>query len=239
MTIVTSEVRLTSGSLTLPRVNLLPPEIAEKRAFRRLQLGLGCAVLAAIGVVGLVYTSAAHSVSSAQSELDTQTAQSVSLQAQTAKYSNVTAVYARANAAQMMLQTAMSDEVRFSQLLNDLSLSVPSNVWIKSLAYTTTPPAATAATGAAAPTSAAAANATSAAGTVRPIGTVTATTIAFSHDDVALWLESLAGLKTYANPYFSSAAEGLMQTRKIVTFTSTATVTSAAHSGRYTKPVGG
>ena len=44
----------------------------------------------------------------------------------------------------------MGDEVRYSQLLNDLSLSIPTNVWIKNLSYTSSaaPTAGTAATAA-------------------------------------------------------------------------------------------
>ena len=80
-----------------------------------------------------------------------------------------------------------------------------------------------------------------AAGTAAPagIGTFTATGIGFSHDDVAVWLESIAGQKTYTNPYFSNSTEALLGTRKVVNFTSTASITSAALSNIYTKPAGG
>ena len=61
----------------------------------------------------------------------------------------------------------------------------------------------------------------------------------FSHDDVAAWLESVAGLKTYDSPYFSNSTEALLGTRRTVNFTSTATVTHNAYSHRYDRPVGG
>ena len=229
MSVLSSETRLAGTSIALlPRVNLLPPEIAERAVFRRIQLGLGAGVLAAAGVVGLLFLSATHGVSSAQSDLDGANAQSTTLQAQSAKYRDVTAVYARAAAAQVQLSSAMGDEVRYSQLLNDLSLTVPSNVWIKSLTYTQTPPAAAAGTAAVAPTVAGAA----------PIGTFSVAGVGFSHDDVAVWLESVAGLKTYQDPYFSTSTEALIGTRKTVNFSSTATVVSKALSGRYTKAGG-
>ena len=38
-----------------------------------------------------------------------------------------------AAAAQALLVTAMGDEVRYSRFLNDLSLSVPGNVWIRTI----------------------------------------------------------------------------------------------------------
>jgi Tfp pilus assembly protein PilN len=213
---------------SLPRVNLLPPEIAESRRFRRIQLGLGGAVLGAVGVVALLYVGATSSVSSAQSNLDTANARHTSLQSETAKYNDVTVIYGRAAAAQAMLTQAMGEEVRYSQFLNDLSLTVPEKVWLRNVTFTQTPPAAATAP----PVAVAAA-------TTAGIGTVTFSGVGFSHDDVAVWLESLATQKGYANPYFSSSTEVLLGTRKTVNFTSTATLTSAAYSGRYTKPAGG
>ena len=233
MTVLSSETRLIgSGTGLLPRVNLLPPEIAEKRQFRRIQTALGSAVLASVAVVGLLYVSAGHSVSSAQSDLDSANAQGSALQLEAAKYRNVTAVYAAADAAQQQLSVAMGDEVRYSQLLNDLSLTVPSNVWISNLAYTA------GADGAAAPTAATTAGAAGAPAAPAALGTFTVTGIGFEHDDVAQWLDAIAGLKTYDTPYFSTSTESLLGTRKIVTFTSTANVTDKARSNRYNK-VGG
>ena len=39
-------------------------------------------------------------------------------------------------------------------------------------------------------------------------------TVGFKHDDVAVWLESLAKQKGYVNPYFSSSTEALIGTRQ-------------------------
>ena len=228
MTVLTSETRLIgSGTALLPRVNLLPPEIAEKRAFRRIQMGLGAAGVAAVGIVGLLYVSASHGVSAANADLATAKSQNTSLQTQAANYRNVTSVYAAAAAAQSQLTSAMGDEVRYSQLLNDLALSVPSTVWLKDVEFTqgatAGAPAAPAASASALPT----------------IGTFTVSGVGFSHDDVAIWLESIASLKTYSNPYFSNSTEALLGKRKTVSFGSSANVTSAALSGRYNKPAGG
>lgn len=211
-------------TVVLPRVNLLPPEIAVRRTFKQVQMGLGGAVLAAVGLVALLYVGATSSVNDAQTELDTATATGQQLQAQNAQYKDVTAVYARAAAAQAMLTQAMGEEVRWSRFMNDLSLTVPDNVWVKNVAFTQAP--ATAAAPGAVPTE-------------PGIGTATFTGVGFAHDDVAVWLESLAKQKGYANPYFANSTEALLGTRKVVNFTSTATLTSAALSGRYTAPAGG
>ena len=210
-----------TGLVALPKVNLLPPEIAESARFRKVQFGLGGGVLAAIGVVAMLYVGASGSLSEANTELETSQATGTQLQAETAKYNDVTAVYAQAAAAEAMLTSAMGEEVRYSQFLNDLSLTVPENIWVKNLTFAqaATPPAL---------------------GATEPgIGTVTFSGVGFKHDDVAVWLESLAKQKGYANPYFSNSTEAMVGTRKTVNFTSTVTLTPDALSKRYTAPAGG
>ena len=210
-----------TGLATLPRVNLLPPEIEEQKRFRRIQVGLGAGVAAAVGVVALGFVLASGSVSAANEELDAATAEGTRLQAETAKYADVEAVYAQAAAAQAMLGEAMGEEVRYSRFLSDLSLSVPENVWLTSLTFDQSPvdPAL--------------------GGTEPGVGTVTVTGKGFDHEDVALWLESLSGYSTLTNPYFSSSTEVLIGSRTAVEFSSTATLTPSALSGRYTAPAGG
>ncbi len=217
---------ISSIPVVLPRVNLLPPEIAEGRKVRRIQMGLGGAVLGAVAIVGVLVVTASAGVASAQSEADSAAATGTQLRAESAKYNDVTGVYNRAAAAQAMLTQAMGEEVRYSRFLSDLSLSIPENVWLKNLTFTQAPPAA-------------AAGATAVPGAVPGIGTVTFTGVGFSHEDVAVWLESLASQKGYVSPTFSSSTEALLGTRKIVNFTSTATLTADAYSGDYTKPAGG
>jgi Tfp pilus assembly protein PilN len=216
-----TEQLLDTGYAVLPRVNLLPPEIEEGRRFRRIQYGLGGGVALAVGAVALLYVGAAGSVADATTEVEAAQATTTQLRAEAAKYGDVSAVYARAAAAEAMLTEAMGQEVRYSRFLSDLSLSMPDKVWLKSLTFTQAPTPA-------------------ALGGVEPgLGTVTVSGIGFSHDDVAVWLESLAGQEGYTNPYFSSSTESLIGTRTVVDFTSTATLTADALSGEYTKPAGG
>jgi len=210
-----------SGLPVLPRVNLVPPEIAERATFRRIQYGLGGGLLATLGVVALLYVAAVGSVNDATTELATATATGTALQAETAKYADVQAVYARAAAAEAMLTQAMGEEVRYSQFMNDLSLTVPENVWLNNVTFGQAPvPAALGST-------------------VPGIGTVTFTGVGFKHDDVAVWLESLAKQKGYTDLFLTSSTAALIGNRETVNFTSTATLTADALSGRYTTPAGG
>lgn len=223
MSVLTTQTEQLAGAglATLPRVNLLPAEIAEGKRFRRIQMGLGAAVLATVGAVAMGFVMASGSASAADEELQAATAQNSRLEAETAKYADVRAVYAQAAAAEAMLTEAMGQEVQYSRFLSDLSLSVPENVWLTNLTFAQTP-------------------VDPAVGSTEPgLGTVTVTGKGFTHEDVALWLESLAGQAGYTNPYFSSSTEATIGPRTVVEFTSTATLTPAALSGRYTQPAGG
>jgi Tfp pilus assembly protein PilN len=115
----------------------------------------------------------------------------------------------------------MGEEVRYSQFLNDLSLTVPEKVWLENVTFTqaAVPPVL---------------------GSTEPgLGTVTFTGVGYSHEDVAVWLESLAKQQGYKDPYFSSSTEVLVGTRKAVDFASTVTLTSDALSEQYTAAAGG
>lgn len=207
--------------VVLPRVNLLPPEIADRVRFRRIQYGLGGGVLAAVGVVALLFVAALGSASAADEELAAATDAGTGLQAQTAKYADVRAVYAQAAAADGMLTKAMGEEVRFSQFLSDLSLTKPANVWLTQATFAQAPVA---------PAGGA---------TVPSVGNVTFTAKAYEHDDVAAWLESLAKQKGYSSPYLTSSTKSVIGKREVVEHESVVLLTPEALSGRFTKPAGG
>lgn len=222
----TTGERVTAATASLPRVNLLPPEIGEQRRLRHAQYGMAGAVLGACVVVGLVYAAQAGKVSSARSDLAASQAKQTRLQTEQARYAPVSQTVAQVQGEETMLSQAMGSEIRWSHYLNDLSLSIPDNVWVTSVA------ASNAAAGGAAAPGAGAAGGILTAG----IGSVVVQGKAFSHDDVASWLDSLAREKGYADPYFTqSQVDSATSGRQLVTFASTVAVTNDALSGRYTR----
>lgn len=222
---VQTQIRQVAGAPSIARVNLMPPEIEESRRFRKVQAGLGGAMVAAVAAVAALYVLGQGGVSSAQQRLDAAKAQQQTLLHQQAALQNVSQVYADVASHQAMLSTAMGQEVQWSHYLNDLALRVPDNVWLTNVAITENVDGTqTASTSPLIPSG---------------IGTVTFTGRGFTHDDVAAWLDSLAKEKGYASPYFSSSTEDQNTTgKKLVTFTSTVTLTNDALSGRFTKPAG-
>ena len=214
---------------SLPRVNLLPPEILEAAKFRRFQLAMVAAGVAAIAVVGVLGYSAHSGVASAKTQLDEAQATQTSLQNQLSGLQSVKDVYNQVAAKKAMLSQALSPEIRWSYYLTDLSLKVPDHVWVTSLAATETPtgPAATRVTGSSVSSPVAAG-----------VGTVNFGGVAFTHDDVATWLETLASERGYSNAYFTNSTKAQLGGHDVVNFSSSVTLTQAALSGRYSKVEG-
>jgi Tfp pilus assembly protein PilN len=211
---------------TLPQVNLLPPEIEEQARFRRVQMGLGGAVLASLVVAAALFVAANGQVSKAQDDLDANKAQATQLDAKVAEYAEVPLVLSQVDAAHAQLGQAMGQEVRWSYYLNDLSLNIPRHVWLDSMTVSTT-----SATTAVVPADGQY--------SVVGIGNITFDGHAYKHNDVAAWLNSLAKQKGYTQPYFSdSTVDPLGNNHDAVKFTSQVTVTDDALSKRYTEKAG-
>lgn len=222
---MTADVLVLAGPQTLPRVNLLPPEIHLARKARRIKGALVGVVVFAAAIVGVLTMMAHHSVSSAKSKLDAANARHAALQRQVTALGDVTALRQQVAAAKGMLAAAMGNEVLWSHYLNDLSLRIPDNVWLTNMSVTMSGASSSSST-------------TSSQGTTSVLpggmGQISFTGKAFSHDDVATWLDSLAKENCYANPYFSNSTATTIGDRPAVDFTSTVTITSGCLSGRYT-----
>jgi Tfp pilus assembly protein PilN len=220
-----------SAAPAFVRVNLLPPEIREAARFRRLQFALAGVGVGAVAVVGALTYQAHHSVAAAKDRLAQAQGQQTSLQTQLSGLQSVRDVYTQVAAKKAMLTQAMGPEIRWSYYLTDLSLRVPSNVWLTNMTATETVPG----TAGAAPSTAAGASPLLPSG----LGTVSFSGVAFSHDDVATWLDALAREKGFVNPYFSSSTKGTIGPRSVVNYVSQVTLTEAALSGRYLNAVEG
>lgn len=211
----------------VPRVNLLPPEISEKSRLRRAKLAMVGTGLAAAAVVGVLYAQQAANVSKAQHAKDEAAAKSVELRDQLDQLKTVQQTKVDVDNARTTLAAAMKNEVYWSKYLHDVQLTIPETVWLTSFTVTMndgSTPGAAPATGANGPSVLDAG-----------IGTVAFDGVAMTHNDVAAWLESLGREKGYANPYFTDASDLLIGKTEVVKFSSTASITPAALSNRYTK----
>jgi Tfp pilus assembly protein PilN len=187
----------------------------------------GAVVVSGVLVAGL-YTHAKSGVSTAQVAVTEAQTQQVSLQAKLTSLASVEQTQATVAAKQALLQQAMGQEIRWSYVLNDLSYRIPNQVWLTGVTASET---------AASPNGAASVP-TEPGTTLTGLGTVTFSGVAFDHDDVANWLDSMAKEKGFAQPTFSSSTESAIGTRSVVDFGSTVVVDQNALSNRYVTKAG-
>ena len=227
---MSTQTELVAGTRAVPRVNLMPPEIAEAERFRRLQLAMGAAVVASVVIVGGLYMHSKDGISNAKADLANAQSQNTTLTSQLNSLNSVKQTYAAVQTKRQLLDQAMGQEVRWSYVLNDLSMEMPSNVWLTGMvAAETTAPGSTS---------------SSASSTAMPgaptnsIGSIQFSGVALSHDDVAAWLDTLAREKGLNAATFSSSTENAIGTRSVVDWESTAQVDTKALSNRYVQKAG-
>jgi Tfp pilus assembly protein PilN len=211
------------GAYVVPKVNLLPPEIEERKAQRRSYVIMGGAIAAAIVVVVFAYVAQASRVSEAKDSLAAAQARDGQLTRERAALQPVQDVYNNVDAHEALLAQAQSSRVRWSRFLHDLQVTIPDRVWVNSFTATLS-----------APTAPASGQAVGSTAVLKPgVGNVLIGGSAFEHNDVAAWLDSLTKVKGYADPYFTSSTLVLPTSdspdaRAIVKFTSSVTLTPAA-----------
>jgi Tfp pilus assembly protein PilN len=218
---VTTQTEQTAGITAMPRVNLMPPEIAEAERFRRLQLAMGSAVLLAAVVVGALYVHAKSGISAAQTQVTAAQTQQTALQTKLDSLASVKQTFAEVQGKQALLQQAMGQEIRWSYVLNDLSFRVPGNVWLSGIQASET-------------VSGLAGGVTVPGSVATDIGTVSFTGHGLRHDDVATWLDSLAKERGFTEPTFASSVEDAIGPTSDIDFTTTVNIDTKAYSNRYT-----
>jgi hypothetical protein len=150
-------------------------------------------------------------------------------------------------ASEQLRASVYRHEIRFSNVMRDISAIVPDDVWLTSMTVafngaeggaasggtSTTTPAGTAAT-AATPGSP---------GAGSPVASISFGGSGLEHVDVGGFLRALArgpkkgGQQVYLNPYFTTSAKADEDGQQTVTFSATVDLSSAAYSGRF-QPAG-
>lgn len=208
-----------SSVYTVPRVNLMPPEIEAERGFRKVKVGLGVVTLAVAGLIVGGFVLASASASAEQDRLTAEQARTTALTAEQGEYAEVPLVMGQVEAAESAQATAMTTDVLWYDYLNRLSGSYPQNVWLRDMSVTVSPtdPAA-AATGV--PQS-------------PVIGILSFNGTGLVHTDVAAWLEAMDDIEGFRNATYTTAQRTELDGRIVVDFTSTVEVGTEALSLRF------
>ena len=193
------------------QINLLPPEIAQRRRARQITVALGAAGLGLIALLILVFLVQAARLSGERGKLDDAKRANANLQRQITALQSFATLQQTLRNKEQLLERLTTNEVRWSVLLNDISLVIPSDVWLDNFSGSVQAPA---------PGSPVIAGA--------PLGTIQVTGNSFTHLDVAKWLSRVAGVREFAFPYLSLSSKSTEAGASLVTFNSSVQLSDAA-----------
>ncbi|MDQ1288748.1 MAG: hypothetical protein QG622_2314, partial [Actinomycetota bacterium] len=214
---------------SVPRVNLLPQEITDKRRFRHIQRVL----LGVIGLVlllcGLLTTWEQSRVTQARDELELIQNEAVDLERQQAKFAEVPKVSAQLDAARLAREQALGGDVLWFRFLTDLAVNTPPGTVLSSVTIEMS--------GSATPTRPATGDPFAPPG----LGSVKVVGQAGEFTDVASWLDSVGKVNGLSGTLLESAARGGDTSADPgiqISYSGAAVVTPAALSHRYDRKAG-
>jgi Tfp pilus assembly protein PilN len=196
------------------RINLLPPERAERRRGRQITTSIVAAGVALIVLLALVFVAEIIRLNGQKNALRVQQETNTTLQSQVATLSQFQQLETQLQQKTTLLKNVTQDEVRWSVILADVSLVIPSDTWLTNL---TANEAASSGTQAAPGTAAS-----------QPLGTIQLTGVTFSHLDVAKWLTRLAGVDAFTNTYLSISSKAVIGATGVVNFSSSVELSDQA-----------
>lgn len=193
------------------QINLLPSEIVQRRRAREITLLIGAGGLALIALLVLIFLIQTARVAGERGKLEEVKRDNAELQSQVNQLQAFATLQKTLQTKQQLLGQLTQNEVRWSVLLNDVSLVIPSDVWLTnftgSVATSTGPRGAV---------------------TNVPIGTIAFGGSTFTHLDVAKWLSRLAVVREFAFPYLTMSAKGVLGDQQVVSFNSSVELSSGA-----------
>jgi len=192
-------------------INLLPPEVAQQRTRRR---RVAIAIFGAIAylvllVVGMLFWDT--KVDAARDDLDAQTDINLSLEREVAALGDSAVTQTQYQAKADLVRSALASDIDWGIFLNDLARLVPPRVWVDTFNGSVVPQT-----------------------TPGVVGLVSFSGTGFDFPDVSAWLRALesdqfAGI---TGPWVTTVAQGLIGLEEVVTFSSTAVLTTAAVTDR-------
>lgn len=192
------------------RINLLPPEIAERRRARQRRAALAAAGLALVALYAGVFVLQETRLRDERDRLAEQRRTNAQLRAKATELAQFESAEAELKRKEGLVGALTKEEVRWSVLLADVSLVIPADVWLTALSGTVQESGEAAA---------------------RTVGQITMSGTTFTHLDVAKWLTRLATVEEFFFPYISLSAKATLFAIPIVNFNATVQLSQNALRG--------
>ena len=227
-----------------PRIDLLPRQLVEQRVVRRQRTGIGAGFLILLTLLGLWYALESRELGRAKDQADREREVATGLRARRLQLQPLATLESQIAASEQLRASVYRHEIRFSNVMRDISAIVPDDVWLTSMAVTFSGSGTTPAGGATATTAQQTGATTPAVtpaspGAGSPVAAITFGGAGLEHIDVGGFLRALArgpkkgGQQVYLNPYFTTSQKKDENGQQTVTFSATVDLSSAAYSGRF------
>lgn len=206
------------------RINLLPPEVEQKRRVRRQTGFLALGFVAFLILLGAIWFVRQSTLDRERETLAALQAQQQELQTKVDALQEFAQLEQTVTQKRATLAAAMVNDVHWSRLLVELSMVIPGDSWLTAFSGT-------AATQTPAPAGAAPAPGTATAN----LGTLTFTAVTFDFPGVAKWITRLQQemSKSLQNVWVPTASKAELAGRDVVNYSSTAELSQGAASQRY------
>jgi len=188
----------------LRRINLLPPEIGAERSQTKVKVVVIVANVVLLALLGLLYVMKTSEVSNARQELSVQENknQQVKSQVNSSEFQTVVQKDQDRNNRVKTLSDALVGEISFPRLMNEVSLMLPNNVWLKSLSIDSGKAAGGAPKAGGATTGGSASAGSGVAATFQAEGAAKC-----DHDYTADWLDRMGALPSVSYVWVSDSAK--------------------------------
>jgi Tfp pilus assembly protein PilN len=199
------------------QVNLLPPQLRQRQAIRRLTTIVVAAGLGVLLLIGVFYFLQSQRLAAAEDDLAVQQDTNNGLQAQINELQPYADLQAELAAKEALVQTLFLNEISWSSALLDISRVIPDASYLTNLTGQVT-------AGTAPPPAGEAADTTL-------IGTMSFTGVARETETIATWLTRLEQVQGWVNAWVSSAQEDAPRSR-IYSFSSGLDLAASAATDR-------
>lgn len=200
------------------RINLLPQEVRQHQRVRRQTAAVVAAGVIILAGIAALYFLQMLRLTGVRNDLEEQQAQNAGLQGQINDLRRFDELQREVEASRQMLTSLMSNEILWSGILRDVSLVIPSDVWISAIAAQTTET-----TGGVAPGPVAGGQTGQGL-----VGNISFSGFSLDHRAVALWLARLEDVRGFANPWLSSATKSEIGSTSVVQYTSSVDLSQKA-----------
>jgi Tfp pilus assembly protein PilN len=117
------------------RINLLPPEIVQKRKSEGLWIYIGLAFLFVALVLGLAFVALLFVASGLEDDVAQAESEAQRLQAEAQQYAVFEESETDLQNREQMVEAALANHVDLTRLFEELSLVMPPSTWLDSLAF--------------------------------------------------------------------------------------------------------